>query len=128
MAGARPTSTAVAAAARVVYSSTRASKLNWCGRGTSPGISAPSAWTPHQASSRPRPAPSAASTRLSVSSWRAMRPRPAPSAARTASSRRRPVARTSSRLATFAQAMISTKATAPSSSSSAGRPRFTMSS
>ena len=41
-------------------------------------------------------------------------PRPAPSAARTASSRCRAVARASSRLATFAQAISSTNATAPS--------------
>ena len=50
-----------------------------------------------------------------------MRPRPAPIAARIAISRRRPVARTSSRLATFAHAMSSTKLTAPSRTSSVGR-------
>ena len=48
------------------------------------------------------------------------RPR-APSAARIASSRWRPAARASSRLATFAQAISSTRPTAPSSSSNAAR-------
>ena len=42
-----------------------------------------------------------------------IRPRPAPIAARTAISRLRPVARTSSRFATLAQAISSTKLTAP---------------
>ena len=47
-----------------------------------------------------------------------MRPREPPIAARMAISRRRPVARTSSRLATLAQAISSTKLTAPPSTSS----------
>ena len=63
----------------------------------------------------PTPSPSAHpmadSTRLSVSSWRMTRRRPAPSAARMASSRVRTVARASSRLATLAQQMRSTKPT-----------------
>ena len=46
-------------------------------------------------------------------------------AARTAISRRRPVARTSSRLATLAQAMSSTKLTAPTSTSSDERTLLT---
>ena len=58
--------------------------------------------------------PASDSSTLSVSSCRMRRPRPAPIAARIAISRRRPVARTSSRLATLAQAMSSTKLTAPS--------------
>ena len=45
------------------------------------------------------------STMLSVSTWLMMRPREPPSAARIAISRLRPVARTSSRFATFAQAI-----------------------
>ena len=44
-----------------------------------------------------------------------MRPREPPIAARIAISRRRPVARTSSRLATLAQAISSTRLTAPAS-------------
>ena len=71
-----------------------------------------------QPTSRPSAPPASDSRTLSVSSWRTMRPRAAPSAARIAISRWRPVARTSSRLATFAQAISSTKPTAPSSTSS----------
>ena len=76
---------------------------------------------PHHASSSPPNPPASERTRLSASNWRTSRPRPAPSAARTASSRWRAVARASRRLATFAQAMRSTKATAPASTKSAGR-------
>ena len=47
-----------------------------------------------------------------------MRARPAPMAVRMAISRRRPVARTSSRLATLAHAINSTNPTAPRSTSS----------
>ena len=56
-------------------------------------------------------APSAASSRLSVSSWRASRQREAPSARRTLSSCRRAVARASSRFAMLAQAISRTSAT-----------------
>ena len=56
------------------------------------------------------------STTLSVSSCRMMRRRPAPSAERTASSRERAVARASSRLATLAQQIRSTKPTTPRNS------------
>ena len=51
----------------------------------------------------------------------ASRPRPAPSAEDTASSRWRPIARTTSRLATFRQAIASTAATAASISRSEPR-------
>ena len=54
-----------------------------------------------------------------------MRPREPPIAARIAISRRRPVARTSSRLATLAQAISSTKLTAPTSTSSDERTLLT---
>ena len=50
-----------------------------------------------------------------------MRARAAPSAVRIASSRARALPRASSRFATFAHAMSSTKPTAASSTSSAGR-------
>ena len=63
----------------------------------------------------------AASSTLSVSSCRATRPRVAPSAVRIASSRRRALARASSRLATLAHAMRSTNPTAPSSTRSGVR-------
>ena len=58
------------------------------------------------------------STMLSVSTWLMMRPRDPPSAARMAISRLRPVARTSSRFATFAHAISNTKPTAPTSTNS----------
>ena len=76
----------------------------------------------------PAPArrPSSASITLSVSSWRMMRARFAPSAERMANSRLRPVARTSSRLATLAQAISSTRPTAPSRTSSELRASPTM--
>ncbi len=57
--------------------------------------------------------PPAASTRLSVSACRTSRTRLAPNAIRTATSRRRTAAGTNSRLATLAQAIRSTNATAP---------------
>jgi hypothetical protein len=75
------------------------------------------------------PSPPAAAARIpaSVSTCRSMAPRLAPSAARRANSPSRAVARVSSRLATLAQAMSSTSATAPMSSSSAGRACLTTS-
>ncbi len=69
----------------------------------------------------PAAAPSAVSTQLSVISCRSSRPRPAPTAVRTAISRRRASDRAISRLATLAQAMSRTNATAAISVSSAGR-------
>ena len=78
------------------------------------GMAAISIPVPHQASRSPSPAPKKASMTLSVSSCEARRLLPAPSAARIANSLLRPVARTMSRLATFAQAISSsTNPTAP---------------
>ncbi len=54
-------------------------------------------------------------------SWRTIRVRPAPSAQRIANSRFRPVARTRSRFATFAQAMSRTRPTATAITSSDDR-------
>ena len=62
---------------------------------------------PQCATATPAAAPMAASSRLSISSWRARRPRDAPSASRTPSWLRA-VARASSRLAMLAQAISST--------------------
>ncbi len=90
-------------------------------RGRPAVFTASSARIPAVPRSRPSAPPANDSMRLSVSSCRMMRPRPAPMAARTAISRLRVVARASSRFATFAQAMSSTKLTAPSSSQSVGR-------
>jgi hypothetical protein len=70
------------------------------------------------ASNTPSAPPAAASTRLSVRNCANTRPRLAPRAARTATSRWRNVPRASSRFATFAQAIRSTKPTAPRSSHS----------
>ena len=77
--------------------------------------------SPNDQASRPTPPPAAPSSRLSVISCRISRPRAAPSAARIASSRMRPDARASRRLATFAQAMSRTTPTAPSRMRSAWR-------
>ena len=73
------------------------------------------------ASASPATAPARPMTALSISSCRAMRDREAPSAARTLISAWRRVARASSRLATFAQAMSSTKLTAVSRVNAASR-------
>ena len=64
----------------------------------------------------PSAPPTRAMSALSTRSGRMSAQRSAPSAARTASSRLRDVPRASMRLATLAQAMSSTKATAPSKS------------
>ena len=85
--------------------------------GTSDGAAAMSAAVTPTAT---RP-PIDASTRLSVSSCATTRPRPAPSAALTASSRVRPVACARSRLATLAQHISSTNPTTPRSSSDVSR-------
>ena len=61
--------------------------------------------------------PAMPSRTLSVSNWRITRAGLAPRAARIANSRVRPVERASRRLATLAQAIRSTKLTAPSSTS-----------
>ena len=68
-------------------------------------------------SASPAVPPTAASSRLSVSSCRKSCRRLAPSAARTASSRVRPTPRASSRFATFAHAMSSTNPTTPANTS-----------
>ena len=70
----------------------------------------------HSASSRPTAPPSAPSTVLSTSSCRTRRPRLAPSDRRMAISCRRAAARASSRLATLAHAMSSTRPTITMSS------------
>jgi hypothetical protein len=84
-------------------------------RGRLAVLTASSAFMPTTPRTSPQAPPMADSSTLSVSSWTMMRPRPAPMAERMAISRRRPVARTSSRLATLAQAISRTRPTAPSS-------------
>ena len=90
-------------------------------RGKLPGASASRLDSAPLAISRPSAALSPHSSRLSTSSRRTSRPRLAPSAARTAISLERDTARASSRFATFAQAISSRKPTAASKDSSAGR-------
>ena len=75
----------------------------------------------HHAMSTPSPPPAAASTTPSLNSWRTSRARLAPTEARIANSRRRAVARASSRFATFAHAIRSTRLTAASSPAPAAR-------
>ena len=82
--------------------------------GSLPGRSARTAGFPRRRAPGPKPQPTSESSRFSVRSCPIRRRRPAPAATRRASSfcRAAPAAR--SRLATFAQAISSTKLTAPS--------------
>ena len=90
-------------------------------RGRSSGAMASRVSSAKRARSSPRAPPTSASTRLSVRSCRRRRERPAPIAVRSAISRSRVEARASRRLATLAQAISSTKATAASRTTIAGR-------
>ena len=90
-------------------------------RGILPGLIESSPRTPKYPRPRPSRPPASDNKTLSVSSCRIRRPRPAPIAARMAISRCRMVARASRRFATLAQAMRSTRLTAPSKTSSAFR-------
>ena len=111
----KSTPTSTAAAAQNV--TTRASKATATDAGSTPaGMTAGAAARIAAPTPAPMIPPIAARTRLSVSSWRTTRPRPAPRAERIASSRPRAVARASSRLATLAQQMSSTKPTTPRNS------------
>ena len=112
-----PVPTASAIANRITVRSTAIASR----RGMPSGFIPIRTSTPQTASSRPRPAPSRLSSRLSVSSCRTSLERPAPSAVRMAISDPRAAARARSRLATFAHAISSTKPTAPSRSSIALR-------
>ena len=112
-----PKSTPTSTAAAAQNATTRASKVTVTDAGRTPaGITAGAAARIAAPTAAPSTPPTAASTRLSVSNWRTTRPRPAPSAERIASSRDRAVARASSRLATLAQQMSSTKPTTPRNS------------
>lgn len=113
-AGAVPKPMAVAVAAAAVKPSTRAFGVRSSTTSVGPVDRRSIRNRPvNHASTRPRAAPSRASSVLSISHWRAIRNRPAPMASRTAISRCRADARASSRLATFAQAINSTNPTAP---------------
>ena len=103
--------------------STPASICSPSSRGMRPAPSTPTASTAHDAMITPAPVPSSASTADSVNSCRTSRPRPAPSAARTRISPRRFAAWATSRFATFAHASSSSRPTAPKSTHTASRTR-----
>ena len=127
-AGARPNTRLAASEMPRAKASADASTVTSSRRGRSGGASATSVVTPTRAISAPAIPATTASTTLSVRSWRTSRARPAPTAARTTISRPRAEARASSRLATLAQAMSRTKATAPSRTKSVCRVSPTMAS
>ena len=120
-AGTSPNSRPVSTAIATEKASTRPSIATFSRRGKPLGPNATIASTIHAASAPPMIAPASERRTLSVTSWRTIRPRPAPSAVRTAISVSRPAARTSSRLATLAHAMRSTNVTAPNIVSSVPR-------
>ncbi len=74
-----------------------------------------------RARSNPRAPPATDNTTVSAKMWRTMATRPAPKAVRIAISLRRAKVFAKTRFATFAHAISKTKATAPKSTSSAGR-------
>ena len=119
--GARPNAMPVTTVRPIANSRTRMSTLGVLAIGSVAGTSRFSSGTAISATITPSAPPTPASSRLSVISCRIMRSRPAPIAVRTASSRRRPSARASSRFARFAQAISSTHAAAPQSASSSSR-------
>ena len=121
-AGARPNSSPTTSAAAAQNATTRASNDSVTPGGSrSGGIAEAAAFRMTAPAATPRTPPMSDSIRLSVSSWRTTRRRSAPSADRIASSRVRAVARASSRLATFAQQISSTKPTTPRKSSDVWR-------
>ena len=112
-AGADPKMPATTTERANVKATTRPSIDTSSSRGMLAGASATKTLVAATASSRPMAAPTSDSTRLSVTSCCTIRRRPAPSDARRANSESRPLARTRSRLATFAQAISRTKPTTP---------------
>ncbi len=113
-AGARPNSSAVVTVTAMVKPRTRASSGMSSTTAVLPnGLRASSNPRLHQAMAVPSAAPPKASRRDSAKSCLTMRPGLAPSASRKAMSRRRAVARASSRFATLAQAAANTRPTRP---------------
>ncbi len=116
IAGASPKTMPVARQIAAKYPNTARSRSKTIQYGfPTPATAASNSRTPTEVSPNPSRPPRQASMTLSMSSCRTIRPRLAPSAVRTAISRARYAERASSRLATFAHAMSSTKPTAPSS-------------
>ncbi len=120
-AGSRPKRTPVVTLAASANPATRRSSAAASTRGVETGARAFSPDRSTRARTRPSVPPSPASSRLSSTRPVASRPRPAPRAEDTASSRWRPSARTTSRLATLRHAIASTAATAASISRSEPR-------
>ncbi len=102
----------VSTATASVKSNTRSSIRISCERGRKGKAILPSMPILHQASAIPSPPPKTESNRPSARNCWTNRRRPAPSAMRMLISRRRTVARASSKLATLVQAISSTKPTA----------------
>ncbi len=121
-----PNTSAATAAIAAVKASTIGSIETSEMRGRLGGAMSSRRLIPSFARPSPTMAPHPASTRLSASICTINARREPPSAERTASSRSRDEARTSSRLATLAHAMSSTNMTAPMSARIAGRTLFTM--
>ena len=114
-AGARPNARLVMSDVSTANVSTVESTPTSPRRGTSPGLKATNAATSTHATPMPPTPPSAPSIKLSVRSCRTIRPRPAPIADRRANSRPRSLAPTNRRFATLAQAISSSRPTAPTS-------------
>ena len=112
IAGMTPNATAVTTVVTRANPSTTGLNPTSSRRGTA---SPPRRWstrTPIRATASPISPPRPARNRLSTRSWRKSRVLPAPSAERVANSWTRPVARASTRLATFTHATRSTSPTA----------------
>ena len=113
-AGARPKTTPVARQTSAKNANTPPSILNSMKYGLPTSwVAASNRLIPTMDSANPKTPLMSASRTLSTSSCRTIRQRVAPSDTRTLISRDRPVARASSRLATFEHAISSTNATAP---------------
>ncbi len=126
--GARPKSSPVKQVVKNVTSRTRPFIVTSSSRGRSSGPNATNRFMPPAARKLPRTAPTAASTRLSVRSWRARRARPAPNAVRRAISGPRSAMRDSSRLMTFTHATSINRPVAPNSTNKVVRVSPTMAS
>ena len=113
MAGSVPASRATATAMAPANASTRKSSVTAAVKGIDSESIGIATRIRRSATAIPAIPPRRLSTRLSVSNCPTRRQRPAPRAARTASSLRRVAPLASSRLATFAQAISRTIATAP---------------
>ena len=119
-AGTRPNTIALASDRPAVKPTTAGSRPMRVMRRTSAGSIATRACRTHAPSTSPAAPPASASSRLSARSCRTRRPGLAPSAERIATSRSRPTARASRRLATLAQPTRSSSATAPTRTTRAG--------